>query len=241
MICYLVHVTISSVHCTVWSPCDNSIKCMLFTSCMQHCQVCITQFVHFLHVTLLSVHYATFTSALWCSLLFPPAMDINNFCVHCCLLQDGQIIRGLCGGYCGVCSPDHLTGLQLQLLRWRSGGATAGFQLQPPWRLSGREGGWWTAWSSLSPPPLLPHSNPEDQPLPWSLMLVVNDVSRTRCSEDASCVQIQGLEDTIAVKLSRRTCRWKSDVCPAVFVQTLSLKLGPFIGSIGAHARNSLS
>ena len=26
-----------------------------------------------------------------------------------------------------------------------------------------------------------------------------------------------------------------------MFVQTLSLKLGPFIGSIGAHARNSLS
>ncbi|XP_070193825.1 A disintegrin and metalloproteinase with thrombospondin motifs 9-like [Littorina saxatilis] len=30
-------------------------------------------------------------------------------------LRDGKIIRGLCGGYCGVCAPDHLTGLQLQL------------------------------------------------------------------------------------------------------------------------------
>ncbi|KAL8617948.1 hypothetical protein ACOMHN_052899 [Nucella lapillus] len=32
-------------------------------------------------------------------------------------LREGQIIRGLCGGYCGACSPDHLTGLQLQLMR----------------------------------------------------------------------------------------------------------------------------
>ncbi|XP_012936105.1 A disintegrin and metalloproteinase with thrombospondin motifs 9 [Aplysia californica] len=32
-------------------------------------------------------------------------------------LRDGQIIRGVCGGYCGVCSPDPKVGLKLELLR----------------------------------------------------------------------------------------------------------------------------
>ncbi|BFZ08740.1 hypothetical protein BsWGS_11778 [Bradybaena similaris] len=32
-------------------------------------------------------------------------------------LRDGQIIRGVCGGYCGVCSPDPRVGLKLDLLR----------------------------------------------------------------------------------------------------------------------------
>ncbi|XP_046582334.1 A disintegrin and metalloproteinase with thrombospondin motifs 9-like [Haliotis rubra] len=31
-------------------------------------------------------------------------------------LRDGEIIRGVCGGYCGVCSPDPRTGLHLQVL-----------------------------------------------------------------------------------------------------------------------------
>ncbi|KAJ8302103.1 hypothetical protein KUTeg_021090 [Tegillarca granosa] len=30
-------------------------------------------------------------------------------------LQDGALVRGLCGGYCGVCSPDIFTGLQLEI------------------------------------------------------------------------------------------------------------------------------
>ncbi|XP_041349612.1 A disintegrin and metalloproteinase with thrombospondin motifs 9-like [Gigantopelta aegis] len=32
-------------------------------------------------------------------------------------LRDGEIIRGVCGGYCGVCSPDMKTGLQIQLFQ----------------------------------------------------------------------------------------------------------------------------
>ncbi|CAL1547735.1 unnamed protein product, partial [Lymnaea stagnalis] len=32
-------------------------------------------------------------------------------------LREGQIIKGVCGGYCGVCSPDPKIGLKLELLR----------------------------------------------------------------------------------------------------------------------------
>ncbi|XP_021356963.1 A disintegrin and metalloproteinase with thrombospondin motifs 9-like [Mizuhopecten yessoensis] len=32
------------------------------------------------------------------------------------IMQNGEVVRGLCGGYCAVCSPDLFTGLQLEVL-----------------------------------------------------------------------------------------------------------------------------